>query len=227
MRIIFVRHGHPDYRNDCLTPLGHEHAEAAAVRLQNEGITEIHSSSCGRAVETALHTADRLGLPVVQHDFIREIGWGSSDGSELNHNGHPWFTIDDMVLQGTNLMDPDWRSKEPFCRNTVVGHVDNVAAHTDQWLASLGYSREGMFYRVTGSSTNRTIAMFSHAGASSAAMSHMFSLPFPYFCKTMELNFTAISIVYLPDNPGELVMPRFELANDSRHIQPAERLISN
>ena len=32
MRIVFVRHGHPDYKNDCLTPLGHEQAKAAAAR---------------------------------------------------------------------------------------------------------------------------------------------------------------------------------------------------
>lgn len=38
MRIIFVRHGHPDYKNDCLTPLGHEQAKAAAARLQNEKV---------------------------------------------------------------------------------------------------------------------------------------------------------------------------------------------
>ena len=32
MRIIFVRHGHPNYRKDCLTELGHAHAEAAPSR---------------------------------------------------------------------------------------------------------------------------------------------------------------------------------------------------
>ena len=32
MRMIFVRHGHPDYKNDCLTDLGRKQAEAAADR---------------------------------------------------------------------------------------------------------------------------------------------------------------------------------------------------
>ena len=39
MRIIFVRHGHPNYVNDCLTELGHKHAAAAAERLKDEGIS--------------------------------------------------------------------------------------------------------------------------------------------------------------------------------------------
>ena len=33
MRIVFVRHGHPDYKNDCLTELGHKQAVAIAVFL--------------------------------------------------------------------------------------------------------------------------------------------------------------------------------------------------
>lgn len=38
MRLILVRHGHPNYEIDCLTELGHLQAEAAAERLCSEGI---------------------------------------------------------------------------------------------------------------------------------------------------------------------------------------------
>lgn len=227
MRIIFVRHGHPNYRKDCLTELGQLHAAAAAERLKDEGICEIHSSSHGRAVETAQHTADKLGLSVIQHDFMREIGWGSLDGSELEHNGHPWLTVDSMVERGMDLTRTDWREVEPFCRNRTVGFVDKVEKGIDNWLRELGYEREGTFYRVVGSNTNRTVAMFSHAGASSAAMSHILSLPFPYFCKVMEMSFTSITIIELSDAQGELTMPRIEISGDSRHIEKCERLISN
>ena len=41
MRIIFVRHGEPDYAHDCLTEMGKLQAVAAAERLRNEGIEEI------------------------------------------------------------------------------------------------------------------------------------------------------------------------------------------
>ena len=227
MRIIFVRHGHPNYANDCLTKLGHAHAAAAAERLKDEGICEIHSSSCGRAFETAQHTAHLLGLAVTQHDFMREISWGSADGSELFRNGHPWFTADDMVLRGMDLTRTDWRETEPFCRNKVVQCVDQVAEGTDRWLAALGYEREGCLYRVAGENTNRTVALFSHGGSSSAALSHMFNLPFPYLCATMTPNYTAITVVSLSDERGALTMPRFEIVNDSRHIQSIENVISN
>ena len=79
MRIIFVRHGHPDYKKDCLTELGHKQAEAAAERLKDEVISEIHASSCGRVYETAKHIAALHGLPVEKHDFMRELHWGTPD----------------------------------------------------------------------------------------------------------------------------------------------------
>ena len=53
MRIIFVRHGEPDYVHDCLTEKGKIQAAAAAERLRDEGIAEIYSSPLGRARETA------------------------------------------------------------------------------------------------------------------------------------------------------------------------------
>ena len=44
MRIIFVRHGEPDYKNDCLTAEGHIQAEAVAKRLANEKIEGIYEA---------------------------------------------------------------------------------------------------------------------------------------------------------------------------------------
>ena len=52
MRLIFIRHGEPDYEKDCLTELGHKQAAAAAQRLLSEGIDEIYSSPQGRAFQT-------------------------------------------------------------------------------------------------------------------------------------------------------------------------------
>ena len=228
MRIVFVRHGHPNYADDCLTERGHEHAEAAALRLMDEGIGEIFSSSCGRAYETAQHTAEKLGLPIEQIDFIREIHWGSREGEELSHNGNPWLVAQDAILDGEPLMCKNWHDAKSFSRNTILHDaVDAVAEGVDQWLERLGYTREGDYYRVTGENTDRTVALFSHAGASSAALAHMFNLPFSYICAAISPFFTAITIVTLSDQPGDLTMPTFEICNDSRPAQRMENVISN
>ena len=218
MRIIFVRHGHPDYAHDCLTELGRKHAAAAALRLQDEGIEAIYSSTHGRAMETASHLAEALHLPVTGCDFMREINWGSVDGEPLFADGHPWDTVDRMVAQGESLVDPDWQNSETFRRNRVVQCVEKVAAGTDAWLATLGYTREGLYYRA-GKDTKRTIAAFGHGGASTAILAHLFNLPFPFVTSTMGPDYTGITIVELPDEEGVLVKPRLEMLNDARHIR--------
>ena len=94
MRIIFVRHGEPDYAHDCLTEMGRLQAVDAAERLRNEGIEEIFSSPQGRAAETAAATADLLKRPVQTLDYMRELHWGSIDGTPLPSDGIPgtWRT---------------------------------------------------------------------------------------------------------------------------------------
>lgn len=218
MRIVFVRHGHPDYVNDCLTDLGRKHASAAALRLKDEGIGQIFSSTCGRAYETASHLARSLFLPIVKCDFMREISWGSADGEPLFEDGHPWSTVDRMVAEGKSMLDPAWQNSEEFSRNKLIGCAERIALAVDQWMNQLGYTREGLYYRVTGD-TRKTVAAFGHGGASTVILSHLFNLPFPFVCTAMGPDYTGITIVTLPDTPGQLVTPRFELMNDARHIR--------
>lgn len=217
MRIIFVRHGHPNYRNDCLTEIGHRHAEAAALRLCNEKIEKIYSSSCGRAVETAEHIAEKFGLPVLKCDFMREINWGSINGEPLFQNGHPWFTIDDMIANGQSLTNIDWAKSPIFSNNKVISSVQKIGEELDRFLASLGFDREGDYYRVR-KYNDTTIVMASHGGSSSAALAHLFHLTFPHACAIIRPDYTAITIVTLHGKEGCLVSPQFELLNDARHI---------
>ena len=219
MKIYFVRHGHPDYKNDCLTELGHKQAEAAAERLKDSGIERIFSSSKGRALQTAEHTAKRLGLEVISCDFMREIGWGSMDSEPILANGHPWNIADIHASEGKSLLDGDWRTNYPYCRSKVVQCVETVTLGFDAWLEELGYKREGEYYRVTGEDTEKTVAMFSHEGASSAALSHMFNIPFPQFCGAFRIDYTAITVVQLSNKTGELIYPKILLFDDAKHIE--------
>ena len=220
MRIVFVRHGYPDYKRDCLTDIGHLHAEAAAVRLADEPFAKIFSSTCGRAVETAEHIAAKHNLPIESFDFMREITWGPIEGEELPYqNGYPWVVTTAMVSQGASLMDPEWMSGEYFSNNSVKFLVENIGVEFDKLLATLGYERDGLYYRVTKENQD-TVAMVSHGGSSAAALAHLLNLPFPFICENIRHKFTAITVLALNGKPGDLVSPRIEILNDSRHIKP-------
>lgn len=217
MRIIFVRHGHPNYEQDCLTELGHKHGEAVAERLKKEPIEKIYSSTCGRAMETAEHIDVNFGLGVEGLEFMREIKWGSADGTPVYADGHPWMSSDYMVAEGLDLLSPTWRETEPYRNNKVIAAADALGEKFDRWLASLGYMREGEYYRV-GKERYGTVVLVSHGGASSAALAHFFNLPFPFVCSAICPDYTAVTIVALSGKEGEKIAPRFEIMNDARHI---------
>ena len=218
MKIYFIRHGQPDYRTDSLTELGWQHAKETAGRVKNSGISEIYSSTMGRAMQTASVTAEELGLPITPVHEMREIGWGSANGEPIEENGHPWNLVPKLVQRGVNVYDLGWRDFPEFSNNTVIMHTGRAVTGGDAWLESLGYKREGDFYRVTRDDTDKTVALFSHGGSSTALIAHMLNIAFPAMCVILRPYFCAITVVRLPDTPGELVMPTVDLMSDSSHV---------
>ena len=225
MRIVFVRHGEPDYARDCLTELGRIQAEKAAQRLLGEGIGEIYASPLGRARETAQAAAEVLGLPVKTLDFMEEVRWGSADGEELYAGGHPWAIADEMARQGMELNRDDWRDAPWFRTNRVVECVDRVERGIDEWLAGFGYLREGKHYRHTAEEEqHKTVALFSHGGSSCAAMGHILGLPFPYAIALLHLDFTGITVVRLDSRAGIGAIPQLKCSNDTAHLRDGQSL---
>ena len=214
MRIIFVRHGEPDYEKDCLTPTGKLQAEAAARRLAREGIGEIYTSPMGRASETAACTAELLNLPVRTLDFMHEISWG---GPGIPYEGHPW-TVSDRMISSDNFdfYHQDWRHHPLFEKNTAVRYLDGISLRFDELLRGQGYRHEGTRYFCE-TDRQKTIAVFSHGGSGACVLAHLLALPFPYVCTVMPYEFTSIIILEFPVRKGEYVHPRIELFNDTAH----------
>ena len=216
MRLIFVRHGEPDYARDCLTEEGRRQAAAAAERLAEEGISEIYASPMGRARETADYTARRLGLPVTTLDYMHEISWG---GPGLPEEGHPW-TLSDWMLERENydFHADDWRQHPYFRENIALRYYDEVNAAFDRFLADHGYRQEGSRFLCAGGS-DATVAVFSHGGSGGCVLARLLALPLPYVLSVLPYDFTSIIVVELPVREGQYVRPRLELFNDCRHMR--------
>ena len=220
MRIIFIRHGEPDYENDTLTETGFKQAQLVAQRLKDENIEEIWSSTHGRALDSAKPTAELLGLPVKAVDFMREVTWGRKTGENLFAGGHPWDIADEMARLGMDLNSPDWRTNAFFKDNKVVDCAETVEKGIDERLEEHGYKRNGLYYEhLIEEEYHRTVAFFCHGGSSSAAIAHIMNLPFPYVCALLHMEFTGITILRMDRKKGSCTLPCMELANDGRHIK--------
>ena len=216
MRLIFIRHGDPNYALDCLTELGVRQAEAVSFRLENEQIDKIYSSTMGRAVETATATADRLGLPILERLSFMDERWAPTHTFSFAHP-HPWAEADALAEEGLSLFELDPQKTEWFGDAARLAYDQEMRGAFDNWLATLGYKREGQYYRCV-KENNDVIALFSHAGSSSRVMAHLMNLPFVYFCHMFRLAHTSICIFDFGGSSDTLVTPKARLMNDSKHI---------
>ena len=216
MRFLFIRHGEPDYANDCLTATGRLQAQAASKRLSCEGICEIYASPLGRAQETADYTAKLLGLPVTTLEFMREITWG---GEGVPDEGHIWTLAGKMLYEDNfDFSKQNWREHPYFKKNTVMPCYEKVTAGIDDFLQDQGYRHEGRRFFCS-HENDKTIALFSHGGSGGAALSHILSLAFPYVLCVFPYTYTSVIVVEFPSKPGCYVHPRVELFNDAAHIR--------
>ncbi|MBR4224355.1 MAG: histidine phosphatase family protein [Oscillospiraceae bacterium] len=220
MRLLFIRHGEPDYGNDCLTETGHIQAQRCAERLKSEGIDLIFSSSMGRARQTAQYTADILGKDIQILDYMHEIVWGHEGVRDYHHDDSPWVITDRMAAEDGDLLDAGWAEGRWFSGNKCVENVRMIAEETDAFLAELGHVREGRYYRnTTGTDDRRTIALFAHGGSSSAAIDHILGLPFPFVCASIHMDVTSISILRFEHRSNAIGIPVMELINDVGHLR--------
>ena len=78
MRLIFVRHGEPDYVNDTLTEKGWREAELLAERISKWNVTKFYCSPLGRAKDTASCTLKKMNRTAETLDWIKEFFYPNS-----------------------------------------------------------------------------------------------------------------------------------------------------
>ncbi len=223
MRLIFVRHGEPDYDHDCLTENGRRQAQSTAKRLRQEPIRKIFASPMGRTVETASYTAQMHGLEIETLDFMHEIDWGGlreADGSQrpLECEGHPWTLGCKLLTEHPEFIgSPDWAEHHYFRDNICTGYMDTISEGMDAFLTRFGLYRQDGLYECKAPCED-TIALFAHGGSGAVMFAHLLNLPLPFVLTSMPYGVCSVSVIAFEPVNGSKVLPRLELFNDMRHI---------
>ncbi|MCR5467631.1 MAG: histidine phosphatase family protein [Lachnospiraceae bacterium] len=222
MRLIFVRHGEPDYEHDCLTPNGREQAAATAKRLAGENIKEIYASPMGRAKETASYTSKKIGVDVKELDYMHEIDWGDArdvaSEEKLEYEGHPWtLGCKLMADEPETANGKDWANHPYFKHNTCMDYYSLISENIDIFLAQYGLIRENGYYRCE-RENNDTIAIFAHGGSGGLMISHIFNLPLPFVLTAMPYGVCSVSVIDFAPQFDDIAIPSIELFNDMGHL---------
>ncbi len=191
MRLLFIRHGDPDYVNDTLTEKGHREAALLAERASDLNLGTCYVSPLGRAQATADYSLKKLGITADTLEWLKEfpakidlgkVTWlRSAYPNTLSQYGEytsriVWDVAPSYWAEHSECMDPDkWRESD-ICRNSdTVEIYDHVTSEFDRLLAGYGYVREGKCYRVEKES-RETVTFFCHFGITCVLLAHLWGI---------------------------------------------------
>jgi len=222
MLLYIIRHGDPDYANDCLTEKGKKQADALPKRLAVHGLDKIYSSPLGRALQTARPTAELLKLDVQIEEWMSE-DVAFEDLNITNDAGERvWaFSCQSTEIFSGDAVREDWYNHPAFatCANAKAGY-ERIARASDEFILKLGYKREGAVYKMIKPSENR-IAAFCHHGLGTTWLSHLLSVPPLIFWASFNLSHSSITILHFTNNKNGLTSPRCLVLSELPHIYEA------
>ena len=176
MKLLFVRHGEPDYDRDCLMPQGKREAEAVAKRLKDVPIDAFFVSPLGRARETAELTLSAVGKQAEVCDWLREFDAPIHRPDKGGERGITWDWLPQDWAREDVFLSVDTWLEHPLMREAdVASEYQRVCTSFDDLLAKYGYERDGRLYRVKQANT-KTLCFFCHFGVSTVLLSHLFSI---------------------------------------------------
>lgn len=221
MRLYIIRHGQPDYAADRLTPRGRAEAEALADYLPRLGLTALYCSPLGRARETCMACAGRLGLPVTELDWARELT-GVYYQLEGFGKAAP-FTVPGEVMYRLRPT-PDyegWEKGAYFDDPRLHAQVRRMEQGSDNLLARYGYVREGAVYRVAGQAEGERIAVFCHQGIAATWISYLLHMPYQAGWAGLWQACTSVTEITMERRSAGYAVPRMLKMGSTAHLELA------
>lgn len=120
MKIIFIRHGEPNYEIDSLTEKGWREAELLSKRTAKWNVTDFYCSPLGRAKDTASFTLKNAGREAEILPWLREFDAPVLD-PETEKRRIPWDFLPDVLDANRDLYDQDLWTKNPIMQ---TGNMD-------------------------------------------------------------------------------------------------------
>lgn len=194
MRLLFIRHGDPDYENDTLTSKGHREAKLLSDIISDYNIDDVYQSPLGRAKVTAEYSCNVIGKIPVTKDWLREfpaeIDPNISEearkayANELIMNEETgkyqkrilWDVLPSYYMDHPEIFDREaWRESELIKTSNMIELYDKAVKEFGALLDSYGYTKAGAAFKVR-ENNEKTIAFFCHFGITSVLVSYLWNV---------------------------------------------------
>ena len=221
MKLLFIRHGDPDYERDWLTDKGQREAELLSLRLSKMDITDFYVSTMGRARATSLPTLDKMKREATPCDWLREFGPAVERQDRNMRPGVAWDWLPQDWLKDERLLARDlWADNEVFRAAGIKESYERVTREFDAVLAEHGYVRNGLYYNAVSPNTD-TLAFFCHFGVTCVLLSHLMNVSPMILWHGTAMAPSSVTTVYSEERRPGIASFRAAAIGDISHLYSA------
>lgn len=219
MRIIFIRHGDPDYVNDSLTEKGIREARLLSERTAKWQVKDFYCSPLGRAQKTASYTLEKLNREAVTYEWMKEFAYFIDDPTTGRH-GVPWDFMPEYWTEISEMYDRDnWKKTEIYRSNpNILPAYEEVCEGIDRLIEGYGYKRHHNYYINTGAEQNDTIVIFCHLGITCVMMSHLLGISPALLLHSLYLAPTSVTVLATEERQNNIAAFRAQVIGDTTHL---------
>ena len=224
MKLIFIRHGDPDYSIDSLTEKGWREAKLLSDRIEKWDVTDFYCSPLGRARDTAKPFLEKSGRKAEVCDWLREF-----PGYVLKEDGTKRIPWDLLPSHFTGI--DDYFSSEKWSKTPLMSSGDvkekflAVTDGIDGILASHGYEREGRYYRAVRENRD-TLVFFCHLGVMCVILSHLLNIPPVAMWQGCFVAPSSVTILHTEEREEGIAYFRSACIGDVSHLNAAGEPVS-
>lgn len=220
MKLIFIRHGEPNYKDDTVTPQGRREAEALSPRVLSWRADKFYTSPLGRAQDTGKialgKEADKLETLEWLREFHIEV-----DDPETGEKRIPWDFMPAYWTNFEELYDKrDWVNAPVMQTGEIAARRDFVEKGLDDLLASFGYHRKDNYY-ITEEGNEKVLVFFCHLGVQFVALSHLLGVSAPVLWQNFFVAPTSVTVVETEERVKGEVAFRCKKVGDTSHLYAA------
>ena len=242
MRIIFIRHGEPDYSIDSLTEKGWREARLLAERTSKWDVSQFYCSPLGRAKATAKPTLEKMNRAAIEYPWLREFN-APVINPENGQERIPWDLKPGYWTNYNGFHDLEhWTELDLYQNSNVKIENERVCEGIDSILKEYGYIREGRMYKTVPRKGivqkpeahasypildgGDTIVIFCHLGVTCVMMAHLLNMTPLQVWHGMFLPTTSVSVLSTEEVvPGEAYF-RAQMIGDTSHLRIAGEKVS-
>ena len=176
MKLIFIRHGDPDYDIDSLTERGWVEAELLSEKMKNVKADKIYVSPLGRAKDTAKVSLEKMNMTATELPWLKEFEPRIIRPDQPDRKNVSWDWLPEDFAVCDEFFSPDtWLTHPVFDGTDVRSEIKSIYQSFEELLNSHGYKKDGRLFRAV-RANNDTIVFFCHFAITCVLLGYLLNM---------------------------------------------------